>query len=330
MYTIITLALLVLVFQHTLAQKGLASNVSSLCTNGCDWTNPAIWSDGIVPISTDTVDIDVGGTYLIQISTVVSVSDFDIGDNSDPDGTQTFQVVSGGSFTSTGGCDAALDVNIVVSAGGSFSVSGQATVRGTLIVAGYAFFGGSNPSLLLDAYNLQNPLEYVNPKLELQNGVVVVTNEVEISIASSITGNGNINGTLDAEGSVKPGLSGIGSLYIYGDFICGSGTVINFEVASETSYDFIFVSQTSHETGFVTVTTLGDYTPLSHSIFYVFNHSSQRGGFISVKGTSLDSLFNNKWSDVVDQSYTAILYDSASSLLISFATIAACLFITLM
>jgi len=317
--------------------RGLADNVTSVCSPSCDWTQSEIWDanyGGGVPQNGDQISLLVKGTYTITISTAVVLGDLNVGidDAEHNSGLQTVHIASTGSLTLTGKYTGLVSSVLTVDQNATLYVSGQSTAQGPITLGGYANFAGSEPSLSVDTKDAQVPIGIVYGQLTLNEGVLQAANGVQISATSTLTGSGDINGTLYLNGNIYPGGDKtIGAINVAGDFKCDSTTDVYLDVASPSSFDHIGIGGTSFESGDMLVTVINDYTPLSHQLFIVFNHSAGlRNGFDTTKSTSVLAIFNNKWTEFPDQSYTGILYDDASSVLISVFTISACLLFTLL
>jgi len=223
-----------------------------------------------------------------------------------------------------------LSVSLQVDSGASLSTTSQGTVNGHFTLAGLARFGGSTPSLLIDSTDIQFSFSFVTGELEFHNGTLVVANNLQISLTSTLSGSGNINGSVQMNGYFEPGLNGVGSFNIQGDLYFATASKLEVDVASLSSFDEIILSGTCDQSGTVVVSPSGDYEPLAHTQFIVLKYSGQRGGFDIVRGEGFLGIINNKWQAVVDQSYTALLYDSASSVVISFVLLGTCLFLALL
>lgn len=283
-----------------------------------------------MPTPSDTVDIQVSGTYTIVVDSDVTVADFEIGFTDNDHGSQYFKISNGATFISNGNFKTYLSVSLSVGANTTLHCPNQGTINGYFQLAGSAYFGGSSPSLYVDSTDIQLSFNFVTGKLEFDNGYLTVANNLQISTTSTMTGNGNISGSVQMNGDFEPGLSGVGTFYIYGDLYFNSLSNLKIDVASEFSYDHIILTGTCDEDGEVTVSPLDSYEPLAHTQFYVLNYTAQRDGFSLVRGAGFIALLEDKWKAIVDQSYTSLIYDSASSVLISFVMIVSCLLLSLL
>jgi len=309
--------------------KGLNSTrLPNECSPKCSWTNPNIWDNGVAPNADDFVTMAVSGTYTIVIDTDIVIADFSIGFSDNKHGAQTFLVTNGSTFTSNGGFIALLSVQVQVDANSTMSIKLAGTLNGHFLLSGNAVFNGvaNGASLTIDSEDIQLSLNYVTGQLQLNGGNLTVYSGVYVSLTSSITGNGYIIGNVDVGGDLEPGNSSnaIGTINIIGDLTFEDAGGITIEIAGDNSFDRVLVSGSVTEDGIATISPQGKYTPLAHQQFVAMNYSQQRNGFKEVKGSGFLGLIDNKWQAVVDQSYTAFLYDDASSVLISFALIASC------
>jgi hypothetical protein len=314
--------------------RGLVTNITKLCSNSnpCSWNDVNIWEDGVVPLEEDTVDMRVAGTYTIQVSGNVRISDFRIGiDEIKDNGDQTLHVLSGASFYSDQSLHAYIHTTVQVDANASFVVKNAGFTQGYFVLGGFASFGGSNPSLEVDTKNLQVSTDIKYGRLSMSEGsVLVVSQGLSISDTSRIEGSGDINGTIFLDGNMHPGTKGkIGRFNVVGDIRMGSSTRIYLDIESRTVFDQVVLTGTMAQDGDLYIETIKDYTPLAHSQFVVFNHSGQSNGFDKTTEDCTITCLNNKWEVRVDQDYTFLVYDSATTAVLSFILITSCLFFTL-
>jgi len=330
MKIVLQIVFVVLLAQQVLSDvKNLNSTVAlGACATQCSWSTPDIWTGGTAPVSSDTVDIQVDGTYKIVVDSDVTIADFQIGYSDDSHGSQYLVITNGATFISNGNFQTLLSVSVQVNTSATLHCPNQGTVNGYFQLSGSAYFGGSSPSLYVDSTDLQLSFSFVTGQLEFDNGFLVVTDNLQISTTSTLTGNGHINGSVQLNGNFAPGLGGVGTFYINGDLYFDTLSDLQIDVASESSYDHIILTGTCDEDGEVTVSPQGSYEPLAHTQFYILNYTAQRDGFDLVRGTGFIALLEDKWEAIVDQSYTSLVYDSASSVLISFVMIAACVLFT--
>jgi len=291
-----------------------------------------MWTGGTVPTSADTVDLQLKGSdFKITLDVDATVADFDFGTDTYKDGKHTFVIPAGRKLTSTGQFNTKITASIIIEANATLIVLGSSTVVNSLTVAGAASFGGSSPSLNIDTQTLQSNLP-VYATLTMNNGTITVANTIVITSTANLVGTGTILGTVQLKGTLQPGLEGkTGNLNITGDLDLSNGpnAQIYIDLKSETDFDHVYIGKSFLQNGNLYANPI-DYTPLSHSEFVCFNHSSLRNGFDTVRQKGITHIVGNKWQSVPDQEYTALLYDSATTVFISFATIAACLVFTLL
>jgi hypothetical protein len=311
------------------AVKSLNSNATSLCSNGCNWDTPAIWADLIVPVAGDTVDINLGGSYRIIVNADVNIDAFNFGTN-DPDDKHRLEVSNGVTMRSVQFVTQ-LSTTFTVNLNASIISVAKSTFQGPLIVYGTASFAGNTPDLVIDTYSAQkNPLKMIYGKLEIQGGTVFATN-IDVSLTSDIVGTGHINATVYVRGNLRPGLGNVGTLYISGNLVMDNNADIYIDLSDVNTYDRVIIGGEFYQEGDLIANLLNNYEPLSRSRFRCFNHTSQSKGFNDVSGEgAFNKIFNKKWKVRVDQSYTELQYDSASSVFLSLSAIVVCLFFTLL
>eukprot|EP00026_Physarum_polycephalum_P011498 Phypoly_transcript_11728.p1 GENE.Phypoly_transcript_11728~~Phypoly_transcript_11728.p1 ORF type:complete len:337 (+),score=41.82 Phypoly_transcript_11728:105-1115(+) len=309
-----------------------SSTVVGLCAKGCSWDTPDIWQGGAVPNPGDYITIYIPGTYVIQVSGNVTVGDLNIGidDTDHNDGRQTLEILPGATFTSNQQYTALLSSVVQVDANASFIIAQKGNTQGAFIVAGLATFG---QDLTIGTSGTQLPTSIVHGSLTLLGGTVQTANGVSVSSTSNVVGTGTIIGDVDGKGNFYPGKdAAIGTLNINGAFNLADSTELNIDIASASSFDTIIATGNCYENGKVLVSTLNKFVPLSHQYFWFLNYSDSRNGFDK---TSADCPITclpgqNKWEVSVHDHSTALIYDDAATILISFFTIALCLLTTLL
>jgi hypothetical protein len=337
MKTALKVLVLLALLSQVLGQnaRGLAANVTTVCSNGCDWNNPNIWDNGGsggVPLSADYITFNIEGSYSIQVTSDITVGSFTIGvDGDDVSGKQTLEITTGNTFTSASTITAYYTTVIQVDANATLISDDSGTTEGAIILDGFASFGGSNPSLLIDYKGLST--SPTRGSLTMSAGSqLVVANSLSISEFGDFYATGTINGSLSADGSVYIGGSGkIGLLTVYGAINFDSDVDVYLDVGGANTFDQIVSTGTMTQAGDLYVATINSFNPLSHQSFYVFNYTAQRGGFSTVtKDCTVVCLpGENLWQIVIDQAWSALLYNDASTTLISLFTLSLCLFVTI-
>lgn len=214
--------------------------------------------------------------------------------------------VEGGTFNATG-----RSVN--VGDGATMFLGGSGTINaGILNIAANARFGDKSDATnagftsgTLNVSNLTNNAAVVfsvgdNSGTDQAILNLVGTNVHEfgagITIEQSdgwLTGNGTIRGlgntstTLTVNGVVSPGNSA-GKITVIGDLVSGSDAVFNFELASLSSFDELYVSSNAAFDGTLNLTLLGGYMPDAGDSFKLFDFATSSGAFTALNLAPLD------------------------------------------
>lgn len=147
----------------------------------------------------------------------------------------------------------------------------------------------ANGGLLL----AQNLIARNNTTLMLDGGTIELEQDLlQLNGASVLTGFGTIVGDLDNRGDVLPGLDGIGQIDIVsddafdGNFFNLSGSSVEFEIASDESFDRIVVDGDLLFDGNLDVVFVDAFVPAANSSFEILTV----GGDITWTPNSIDIL----------------------------------------
>jgi len=223
----------------------------------------------------------------------------------------------------------------------SLSCGGQMTTNGVFKVAGLVSLGGGGgaPGLTVESLaNTNKPLDGPNQSsnLLLLGGTIETPQEVRVKqtlLDASLTGYGRIAGNVNiAGGRLSPGVDDntVGAIEIEGRLILGSGSKSTFSIKSKTEFDHVSVTGSLNADGDLILSAINKFESLIGQRFYIMNHTEMIGGFDSVHGDGLSSVFNDKWSIRPDQENTIVVYGSASSVVVSAVVLIACLVATLL
>eukprot|EP01111_Echinosteliopsis_oligospora_P007142 TRINITY_DN217_c0_g1_i1.p1 TRINITY_DN217_c0_g1~~TRINITY_DN217_c0_g1_i1.p1 ORF type:complete len:340 (+),score=97.96 TRINITY_DN217_c0_g1_i1:100-1119(+) len=315
---------------------GLSPNATAVCASTCNWNDTLIWSTGTVPGVGDDVTIqNTDTTVTLVIDVPISISSFTVSQSNKQ--ASNIKIVSGGSLTISGTSTLGYTTVMTIESGASFTVSGQITNRGLVTVQGnFSALASATPSLDIDTQNGQISTTQVYATVTLDGGYLIAPGGVHVSSTANLLGDGHIIGNVASTGTISMGTSSsVGTLYITGQLVLSTTTTsvgdskLKVKVASATSFDHIIISDVFVQDGDLIVTPLNNYEPLAHTQFIFANHSSQRGGFDTTRGSGFQGVFNNKWTSAVDQQYTFVIYDSASTVAISVFLVVVCAFLTL-
>lgn len=328
----ILVALCVLLLSYgCIAQNAVGLNnnnsaITNACGSGCPWETASLWTSGAPPGPNDAVTLNIGGNYKIVISGNVSIYSLNIG--AKDTNKQTVEITAGSYVTVLHTFSGEFSSVVNVAAGASLIISEKADVYGSFTTAGFVSIGGTGLHIGTDGAQ-KNPLSIVFGKLTLVSPTIVVAPiTVDVSSQSSIVGSGTINTTtLKTDGKIFPGKeSAVGAITINGNFDMSNTATVTMDIANSNSFDQLIVGGTFAQDGTLVVDLLGNYVPLHLQTFIVFNHSDQSGGFNSIHGTNtiLPDFLNKDWNVKIRTGYTMVQYGSASSLVLSFISLSAC------
>lgn len=316
----IIFCLLALFCLSTLAAKNLANNVDARCRAGCDWNDASIWEDGVVPRISDDVNFNDPDSYIINVNSDITVKSFTIGISVNNKETQRL-IINSGTFTTTGKIQGYITSKITVAANATLVATDKANIQGTLEIAGTGRFRGSSPSLYIETKSLQVPGLVFNAILDLQNGQIMVSNDVEISSQSTLLGQGTIDGNVEQSGKMRPGNNAVGTITINGELECNSLAETYININSDDSFDKVIVSGRSDQDGNILVNLA--YNPAQHHEFPVFTHDSRKGEYDRVFPEG--KVFAKTWKVVSESKVTYVYYNSATSAVVSLTTFLVCI-----
>lgn len=228
-------------------------NVFSPTTNQL-WSNAANWSQGHVPLSTETATIS-GGNITLDITTTINKL-----------------VVAAGRTLSSDVNSRVLNINSDCTILGTLDCSGTLSLKGTnntiasnVSTKGMISYDGSNQSIL--------PITYFN--LQVQNAGT-----------KTVTGNTTVNGTFGVFGASRT--TGVFDFASYNFFVQGTSAVHNTKMlrsgAGNLTFVGFFTSNTSTVDSDFSILTSANYVEFRGG--FDINHNSLNFGNVVVKCTT--------------------------------------------
>lgn len=105
--------------------------------------------------------------------------------------------------------------------------------------------------------------------------------DLVIGAAASLTGVGQVGGSLHNNGVVSPGNSP-GTITIGGDYTQTTSGRLDVEITSSTEHDRLNIAGTANLDGTLAISFLNDYVPVGDTAFYFLNAGSITGRFATV------------------------------------------------
>jgi autotransporter-associated beta strand protein len=188
--------------------------------------------------------------------------------------------------------------------GGSGNISGTTALTksggGTLTIANNNDYSGAttvNNGLLQVDGQLQGSAVTVSAlgDLRLNGGLVKFAT---IGSGTLLDGSGTVssNLTVDAGGTLRPGVAGIGLLTVGGNLSLAGATVLEINMASPSTNDLIQVAGTITAGGTLTVTNIGTEL-VNGTTFKLFSGAASGFGTVTLPVTNLTATAAYAWTD---------------------------------